>query len=237
MNVLDIGIILVLLMFAIVGFKQGVIRELFAFLGIILIFYISFLLSGMAGDILCLTLPFVDFMGSLEGMSAINLLLYQGLAFILIFAVLLTVYEIILKVSTSLQKLINMTIILWLPSKLLGAVVGLLKGYILLFAILLVLIIPFGSDKLYEESKFANTIVYNTPVLSNSIGNITKSTKEVYSLVDDVVNQKINVREANLQTIDILLEHNIIDKQTVKVLVQKGKLVNVNGYEEILNNY
>lgn len=237
MNVLDIGIILVLLMFAIVGFKQGVIRELFAFIGIILIFYVSFLLSGMAGDILCLTLPFVDFIGALEGMSAINLLLYQGLAFILIFAVLLTVYEIILKVSKSLQKIINMTIILWLPSKLLGAVVGLLKGYILVFAILLVLIIPFGSDKLYDESKLANGIVYNTPVLSNSIGSVTKSTKEVYGLVDDVINQKITVREANLQTIDILLEHNIIDKQTVKVLVQKGKLVNVNGYEEILNNY
>ena len=38
MNVLDIGVILILLMFAIVGFKQGVIRELFALVGIILIF-------------------------------------------------------------------------------------------------------------------------------------------------------------------------------------------------------
>ena len=61
MNVLDIGIVLILLVFAIVGFKQGVIRELFGLIGIILIFYLAFFLSGMAGDILCLTLPFIDF--------------------------------------------------------------------------------------------------------------------------------------------------------------------------------
>lgn len=237
MNVLDIGVILILLMFAIVGFKQGVIRELFALVGIILIFYVAFYLSGMAGDILCLTLPFIDFKGSIEGMSAINLLLYQALAFILIFAVLLSVYEIILKVSKALQKIVNLTIILWLPSKLLGGIVGLLKGYILVFIILLVLIIPFGGSSLYETSKFADKIVFGTPVLSNSIGSITKSTREVYSLADRVIREDISVNEANLETIDILLEHDIVNKKTVKELVRQGKLVNVNNYDKVLNKY
>ncbi|MBR2678146.1 MAG: CvpA family protein [Bacilli bacterium] len=237
MNVLDIGIILILLMFAIVGFKQGVIRELFAFVGIILIFYIAFLLSGVAGDILCVALPFFDFKGSIEGMSAINLLLYQALAFILIFAVLLSVYEIILKLSKTLQKIVNLTIILWLPSKLLGALVGVLKGYIILFLMLVVLIIPFGNSELYENSKFANEIVFSTPILSNSIGSITKSTKEVYALTNKVIHERITTKEANLETIDILLKHGIVDKNTIRELVRQGKLINVEGYDKVINKY
>ena len=237
MNVLDIGIILVLLIFAVVGFKQGVIRELFALVGIVLIFYLSFFLSGIAGDILCKTLPFIEFKGSIAGISAINLLLYQVLAFILIFGILLSLYEVILKVSKALQKIVNLTIILWLPSKLLGALVGIIKGYIILFLILLALLIPFGKNDLYESSRFANTIIYKTPVLSSSIGSITKSTKEIFALANNLVRDDIIANEANLQTIDILLEHNIVDKATILELIKRNKLTDIDGYETILNKY
>ena len=237
MNVLDIGVILILLMFAIVGFKQGVIRELIAFIGIVLIFYLAYALCGVVGDILCLTLQFFDFKGSIMGMSAINLLLYQALAFILIFAILLSLYEIILKLSKVLQKIVNLTIILWLPSKLLGAVVGLLKGYIVLFLLLVVLFIPLGSTGMYENSRFASKIVYNTPILSNSIGSITKSTKEVYVLVSKVAKKKVNANEANLETIDILLKHKVVKKETIRKLIEKNKLTDVKGIDKILNKY
>ena len=40
MNVLDIGIILVLIMGFIIGFKTGVMRELVSFVGIIIVFII-----------------------------------------------------------------------------------------------------------------------------------------------------------------------------------------------------
>ncbi len=237
MNVLDIGVILILLMFMIVGFKQGVIRELLAFVGIVLIFYIAFMLRGIVANIFYLTLPFFDFQGSIEGMSAINLLLYQVIALMFIFCILLTVYEIILKVSKVLQKLVNMTIVLWLPSKFFGGVIGLIKGYIIIFIILLVLIIPFGKNDLYNSSMFAESIVYNTPVLSNSIGSITKTMKQISSLTDEVANKKINSNVANLKTIDLLLDHKLVKKDTIKELVRKGKLTNVDGYEKIINKY
>ena len=237
MNVLDIGVVLVLLMFMIVGFKQGVIRELFAFVGIVVILVVSVILSGIVSDIFYQTLPFFDFKGSIEGMSAINLLLYQVLAMMMIFCILLTIYEVILKLSKVLQKLVNMTVILWLPSKFLGGFVGLVKGYIIVFLILLALIIPFGKNDLYESSRLAEKIVYNTPILSNSIGSITKTTKQIYSLADEVANKKITSNQANLKTIDLLLEHNIAKKTTIKHLIEKGKLTNVDGYEKVLSQY
>ena len=42
LNIFDIGIILLLIMFLIVGFKNGVIREAFALIGIIAVFIFSF---------------------------------------------------------------------------------------------------------------------------------------------------------------------------------------------------
>ena len=75
MNVFDIGIVLVLLMFIIVGFKNGVINELAELIGIIVIFVLSFMLKGIVGGMLCTWLPFFDFYGAIQGMSSINILL------------------------------------------------------------------------------------------------------------------------------------------------------------------
>ena len=56
-------------------------------------------------------------------------------------------------------------------------------------------------------------------------------------MADRVIREDISVNEANLETIDILLEHDIVDKKTVKELVRQGKLVNVNNYDKVLNKY
>lgn len=234
MNVLDIGIILVLLMFFIVGIKQGIIRELLSLVGTILIFYLSFALSGIAGNILAICLPFIEFKGMLEGISSVNILLYHIIAFMIIFCVLLTFYELLIKFSKFLQKLVNMTIVLLIPSKILGGVVGAIKGYIIVFIILLGLAIPFGASTAFENSSFSDSILYNTPLLSNSVGSITKSTRETYQLIEKVSNEKTNPREANLELLEILINNNMTNKDVVEELIRKNKLTNVQGYEDVI---
>ena len=51
MNIFDIGIILVLIMFLIVGIKRGVIKEAVSLVAIILVFVLSFSLKGIIGNI------------------------------------------------------------------------------------------------------------------------------------------------------------------------------------------
>ena len=87
MNVLDIGIILILIMGFIIGFKTGVMRELVSFIGIIIVFIISFELKGLIGNILCKYLPFFKFSGGIAGLPIINILIYQTIAFLLIFSI------------------------------------------------------------------------------------------------------------------------------------------------------
>mgnify|MGYP004457909689 FL=1 len=237
LNVFDIGIILLLVMFIIVGFKNGAIRELFALVGIIVVFVLSYSLKGILGNILCIVLPFFKITGVVEGLSVMNILLYQAIAFMIVFAILLTLYEILLKVSKFIQKIVNLTIILILPSKILGSIIAFVKGWIVLFAVFLCLMIPLKNTDLFTSSTMVNKIIYNTPVLSSHSSNFINSVEEIYNLEKQLSNKEISKNEANLKTLDLMLKHKIVDKSTVEQLVKLHKLDDVSNIESVLNKY
>ena len=237
LNIFDVGIILLLIMFLIVGFKNGVIREAFALIGIIAVFILSFVFKGLLGNLMCIILPFFKLSGVIEGFSVINILIYQIIAFMLVFAILLTIYEIFLKISKFIQKLVNLTIILILPSKLLGAVVSLIKGVIVLFAVFIVLMIPLKNSELFTGSTMVNQILYKTPILSQSSNNFIKTVEEIYNLAEKVSNKKISTNAANLELLDMMLKHKIVNKSTVESLVKLHKLDDVNNIETVLQKY
>ena len=237
MNILDLGIILLCLMFFIVGAKSGVIKELFSLAGTVIVFVIAFLFKGMIGNIMCLAFPFFELKGSLEGISSINILLYQIIAFMLIFFILLSLYILIMGISSVIQKLVNLTIILIPVSKLLGGVVSLVKGYIIMFAVFLLLMIPLKNSDLFKESKLVNMMLYETPVLSDASSKVTGAVEEVYSLTSQVSKKKISSKEANKRTVDIMLKYKICDKDIVRTLIRKNKLTNLDNIEDILSKY
>ena len=230
LNIFDVGIILLLIMFLIVGFKNGVIREAFALIGIIAVFILSFVFKGLLGNLMCIILPFFKLSGVIEGFSVINILIYQIIAFMLVFAILL-------KISKFIQKLVNLTIILILPSKLLGAVVSLIKGVIVLFAVFIVLMIPLKNSELFTGSTMVNQILYKTPILSQSSNNYINTVEEIYNLAEKVSNKKISTNAANLELLDMMLKHKIVNKSTVESLVKLHKLDDVNNIETVLQKY
>ncbi len=237
MNILDIIIVLILIMCAIVGFKRGAIKEIVSLVGIILVFVISFSLKGVLGNLLCKFLPFFDFAGSIEGLTVLNILLYQLIAFLIIYSLLYSVYMIVMKLSGVVQKLVHMTVVLWLPSKVIGAIVAALTGYIVTFAILLVLLIPLKNSSLFAESSIANYIIYESPVLSSSAEGISSSINEVYQLGEDVSHKRISVNEANLETMDILLKYDIVSPEVARDLVRLDKLDDISGIDKVIRRY
>ena len=221
LNIFDVGIILLLIMFLIVGFKNGVIREAFSLIGIIAVFILSFVFKGLLGNLMCIILPFFKLSGVIEGFSVINILIYQIIAFMLVFAILLTIYEIFLKISKFIQKLVNLTIILILPSKLLGAVVSLIKGVTVLFAVFIVLMIPLKNSELFTGSTMVNQILYKTPILSQSSNNFINTVEEIYNLAEKVSNKEISTNDANLELLDMMLKHKIVDVNNIETVLQK----------------
>ena len=236
-SILDIALILILFMFAVGGFRKGAIKEAVSLVGIVAVFVIAFLLKGVLGNLLCKFLPFFDFAGNLEGVTVLNILLYQLVAFIIIYSLLFSIYVIVVKISSGIQKLVNMTIILWIPSKIIGALIAFVTGYIVIFAVLLVLLIPLKDSNLFKDSKVANYIVYDSPILSSSSESISNSVNEIYDLSEELSRGKIDKNEANLQTMDILLKYKIVNPKTAKQLVALDKLDGISGLEEVIESY
>lgn len=237
MNILDIAIVLVLIMSAIIGFKRGAIKEIVSLVGIIIVFILAFSLKGVLGNVLCKWLPFFNFAGNLEGVTVLNILLYQLIAFLIIYSLLFSVYMIVVKISGIVQKIVHMTVILWLPSKLIGAVVAFITGYVMVFVVLLALLIPLKDTDIFKNSKFANYIVYDTPILASSSENISTSINEIYELGEDLSKGDISKNEANVKTMDILLKYKVVSAETARELVVLDKLDGISGLDKVIEKY
>lgn len=237
MNILDIVIALVLIMSAIIGFKRGAIKEVVSLVGIIIVFILAFSLKGVLGNVLCKWLPFFNFAGNLEGVTVLNILLYQLIAFLIIYSLLFSVYMIVVKISGIVQKIVHMTVILWLPSKVIGAVVAFITGYVMVFVVLLALLIPLKDTDIFKNSKFANYIVYDTPILASSSANISTSINEIYELGEDLSKGDISKNEANVKTMDILLKYKVVSAETARELVVLDKLDGISGLDKVIEKY
>ncbi len=233
LNVFSIGIVLILIGYLIGGWKNGVVKETASIIGIIIVFFVSYFLMGIVGNFLCTILPFFKF----DGLVSLNILIYQAIAFILLFSILMGVYRLLLKISNGLQKIINATIILIIPSKILGAIIGLITGWITIFIVLLVLLVPLKDFDQFKDSKMNNIVLFHTPVLSDTVKPFTKGALEIYDVSSKIANKDIEMNEANLKSIDIMLKYKLVDKDTVENLVKNKKLKGIKNIDSVLSNY
>jgi len=237
MNIIDIAIVFIILLFGIAGLKKGLIKEAISLLGMIIILVIAFLLKGNIGNVLCKYLPFFDFGGTFKGITSLNILIYQFIGFFVIYSLLLGIYGIVMKLTGLVQKLVNMTVILLIPSKIGGFLLGLIEGAIICFVGLLVLMIPLQNNELFSSSKLTHKIIYNTPVISKASQNITKSVTEVYDLGDRMIAGEITSDEANLKTISIMLKYKVVTPKTIEQLIILDKLKDIEGLDALLSTY
>lgn len=236
MGILDVIIILLILMFGVVGFKKGIIKESVSLVGIILVFIISYMFKGYIGDWLCKFLPFFEFSGKLEGLVSLNILIYQLVGFFLLFSILYGLYNLIMFFTKILQKIIDITLILTIPSKIAGFFIGLLKGYLIVLVGLLILVIPINSLDIFKDSFLRDLILYKTPIVSSYTKDITSSIKEVRDLVILINNEEISLNEANIRLLKSMIKYNVVDTHTVEQIIVLDKLDSVKNVENVLDN-
>lgn len=228
MNIVDIIIIIFILLTGITGWKRGVFKELVIFLGTLLVFYLAYQFKNPLGEFFMLNLPMFDFPNLFKGVITLNILVYQLLAFVIILSFLLILYNIIVSVTGLIEKILRMTIILGIPSKILGFIIGLIEGYVVAFVILFFLGQPAFSFDFFMDSNFTNKILSSSPVLSNITGDTVTVINEIYELKDEK-----DVTLLNNKTLDIMLENGMVKYATVKKLYDKEKIV-FDGIENIL---
>lgn len=222
-SLVDAMVVLFILMGAIVGFKNGAIKEATKFIGLFLVIIISFVLKDNLMVLFYENLPFFDFFGVIEGIDAINILLYQLLAFLVIFMALMFVLKVLTVITGLFEWLLKMTIFLSIPSKIIGIFVGIIEFYVYTFIILYVLNMPVFNLTLVSDSKFGNVILENTPVLSEMIDD----TVEVYQDVWHIIKNKDGKsnRQVNTLVLATLLDNDLITVDSAKKLVKSNKII------------
>ena len=222
MNVVDVIIIALLILGGVAGFKAGVIKKLTDFIGMFVVIILAFYLKNYISVIMYENLPFFNFFGLINGIDTLNILLYEVIAFLVIFIGLLFVLKVVLMLTGLVEKILKATVILSIPSKLLGIVVGVIEMYVYLFLILVIVSLPIFDSSFLKDSKMNNFILNNTPVLSGVSEEIIDIYGDVYNIIDNRKN-KTN-EQLNEEILKVLIDKKVVTKESAKKLVDKNKI-------------
>jgi len=226
MNVVDIIILIFLAFGALLGFKRGFTKQLVSLVGIFAIIILSFLLKNPVSVFLYNNLPFINFGGIFKDISVINILVYEVIAFFIIFVLLTLIFKILLKVTTVFEKILKWTIILGIPSKILGAILGVVQNLIYVFIVIYILNLPTIGVNVINDSKVANTILNKTPILTNVCDKTLTVFNEIGKLADEYENTD-NVGEFNQKALNLMIDNGVITKENAQKLIDKEKIKGV----------
>lgn len=223
MSIVDIIIIALVVAYAIKGFIYGIIKEGVSFIGGILVFVAAYYLKNPVSVFMYKHFPFFNLGGMFDGISVLNVVIYELIAFLLVTSVLAVVLYLLVKLSNILNKILKLTVILDKPSKMLGMVLGVVEGAVITFVIVFSMSL-FNKTRVYmEDSKIS-------PILLNEMPILTKYTKSITSSVDEIVDiskkyeKSTNREKANKEALDVLLKYKVIDKENAEYLVETGKI-------------
>ena len=223
MNIIDIVIILILLMGAVIGFKQGAIKKTVSFVGTFAIIVIAFMFKNDLSILLYENLPFFDFWGAFKGIQVLNIILYEVIAFLVVFSLLFIVLRMLIVISGLAELLLKATIFLAIPSKILGIFVGLIEYYVYIFIALFVISLPVFNLVNLNDSQFAGTILNNTPLLSGLADDTVEVYTEVYNIIDNRDDK--TSEELNEEVLIFMLEKKAISYDSAKSLIERNKIL------------
>ena len=223
--VVDIILIAVIVFGVIAGAKRGLIKELVGLVGLVSIVIISYTLRTPLATFLIDKLPFLPFAGSLTGVLALSILIYNAISFVVIFVVLYCLLSIIIKVSGFIDTLLKLTVIWVIPSKIGGGILGFMETWVYLFIVLFVLAQFSITNMLIHESRVTKIILNNTPIVGTYMRGAKNAALEIYDSVrefekDDTKTQS----DLNLRVLQIEINYGLVSKAKANELIETGKL-------------
>ena len=221
-TIIDAIILLFILLCGVIGFKDGVIKRLSTIVGLLLVVIIAFNLKSKLSVYFYENLPFFNFGGIFKGIQSLNIIFYEMLAFVIIASVLMIAYNILLGITGLIEKFLKATVILSIPSKILGFIVGLIEGYIWTYIILFIITLPMFKVPGINDSKTANYILKETPILSKYTKETVDISNSVYKIIverDNKTNEQINE-----ESLDLMLKYKIITVSSTEKLIDRNKI-------------
>ena len=237
MNIVDVIVLIIIGLCGLYGFKNGFIKQAASLVGMILVFCLSFAFKDPIAEWMTFNLPFFSFVGKLSGASILNVVMYQLIAFFIIFSILLFIYHLVIRITGLIEKLLKLTIILAIPSKILGLILGILEGFVISMVAIIVLANPLFDLNEVRESTSRKYLYHDSPIIGNITKEFNGAINDVAKLKDEYDNNE-DRENFNLQCLDALLKHKIIGTDYTEKLIYSGKLdIDKDKALSILNNY
>ena len=223
LNIVDVIIILIIGLGALVGFKEGAIKRTTSIVGLVLVVILSFILKNYLSVFFYENLPFFDLWGVFKGIQVLNIVFYEMVAFLIIASILTIVYRVILGITGIIERILKATIILSIPSKILGFFIGIFEYYIWVYLFLFILTLPVFNIKEIYESKTAMFIITETPVLSKYTGKTLDIYNDLYNINDNRKNK--TDEQLNEEAMKLMLDYDIITAESAHKLVDSNKVI------------
>lgn len=248
--VVEIVLLALLALGTYLGYRKGLLKSLVGFVGLVTIVIISYALKTPLAEFLIDLMPFFDFGGDLAELSALNILMYNIVAFIIIFVLLYCILNIILSLTGFIDTLLKYTVIWVIPSKIGGAVVGFLETWVFIFLAVFVMSQFSVTHNFVHDSFVGSLILDNTPVVGKVVRGYTQdvikldengkemvnkqgekitevySTAEfIYHAIDNFPSEQHQTKEElNLYILQLLVNNNFVTAEKSQELMDIGKI-------------
>lgn len=227
-------IVLFLILAIISGYKKGFLESSVGLLGEIVAIVGAYILKNPVSVFLYTHLPFFKLGGLFKGVSALNIIIYELIAFFIVLTVLFIALKVVAKITGLVDKILSFVFLLGIPSKILGALVGLVNGLVVLyFAITL---FTLGANIFgYEVEKSLATNITEIPVLKNTFGPTFDAMDEITKVAKDY-DSNISKDDYNKEALDIMLKYKIITVKNAEKLIDDEK-IKIENSDELLDKY
>lgn len=221
--VMDILIVAFLALGGYAGWKAGILKTLVKFVGIVAIIIMALSFKDTIVAVLFKYLPFFNYGGIFNDLFSINIFVYNAIAFLIIFILLYCLLSIVLSVTGFLNTLLNLTIVWILPSKILGAIVGVLSAWVYLLAAIYILgQLPPVAGIVYE-SNLAPVMMKYTPIVNKMASKTTDGMNDIIKMLKKV--DKDTDRESlDLQILTKAMSAGLINQEQFESLILDEKL-------------
>lgn len=224
-TIVDIVIAILIVLGTYYGARKGLIKTFISFIGLVSIVILSYTLKTYLANFLIDTLPFFNFSGSLEGLTALNILIYNIISFVVIFIILYCILNVILSLTGFVDTLLKFTVIWVIPSKIGGALLGFFETWVFIFLVLFVISQLSFLNITLRDSKLTNIILNHTPMIGSYLLPATVGGEEIYNAIVEYKNDESKTNEdLNLFILQTEINAGLISKEKATELIEIGKI-------------
>ena len=220
--VINVVVILILVLGTYSGLKKGFLQSSIRIIGLIIAIIAAYILKNPISVFLYTHLPFFKFGGLFKGVSVLNVIVYELIAFLALLIIFLIAIKIICKITGLVDKVLSLIFLLGIPNKILGAIVGFIESVIILYFVSFVFKFTCNFMNLDIKPSLLDDVV-NFPVLKQTFGSSLSSLDEITSLALEYKDTK-DKDEFNEKAMDILVKYKVITEENLQILIDSGKI-------------